>query len=328
MPRPMGTVVNVLGLQRSGTTMLALMLGAGTNAIACGEIGGWFRIAQHREGENPPDTFLPLRNVPADEFHERALDYFDVDFIIDSTKSLEWALDVNKWSKQSRFNVFNILIWKSPIQYTYSQWKRGLNDSLTYRYYKYPFYHRRLINSGAEFVTVKYDELVRRPSSKLRTLCRHIGINYFEGKEEFWNYDFDIAGSSPGVQKQAERGSSHLTLETHPPEFERVAKSVRNTVRRRRAVRRVLSKLEEREVSNVHIPSAQSTHQYTPSVRAQIEHQLSKTLKDTALRARWNLIQPRFGEQIEKVKKAWAYIMNKNIYTKSSVSFDPESENH
>ena len=153
-----------------------------------------------------------LQRIQAAAFHRTALKHLGLHTIIDSSKSLEWALEVNRWYRHSDINVYNVLIWKSPVHHAYSFWKRGLRQSLSPRYYGWPFYHRRFLRSGAEFITVQYEELIAHPHQKLRALCEHIGIAYFEGKEEFWKDEFTLLGSSPGVKKQMERGNSHYQL--------------------------------------------------------------------------------------------------------------------
>jgi hypothetical protein len=267
------------------------MLGSGTNAVACGEIGGWFRTARYREDATPPKILRPFSDVPTEKFHRRALDYYDAEFVVDSTKSLEWVLEVNRYHKKENINVFNILIWKSPIEYTYSQWKRGINDKLSYRYYKAPFYHSRLFRSGLDFLTVNYESLVREPTNKLKDICRHIGMEYHDGMKYFWNTSLNIAGSSPGVRRQVERGSSSLTMEPHPDEFEPIADRVRTNAQRNEQISHVLNILKDRDVSNVPVSEEPSSHQYNPSMRAQVEHHFCRVAKNFVLRARWNAME-------------------------------------
>jgi hypothetical protein len=293
------TIVNVLGLQRSGTTMLHLMLGSGPNVIACGEIGGWFRIARHRPGSEPPEKFLPLRNVLPEQFHRVALRHFGVDFIVDSTKGFEWALDVNRWAKRQHLRVFNILIWKEPTDQVYSFWKRGENSKL----WRYNWYHRRLMRAGIDFFTVSYSELVDNPSAKLQEICWAIGMPYFEGKERFWEENHAFAGSSQGVRNQVQRGNSRIQKEPKPPEFSSIATEIRREIHQNPKLRETLSFLRAHEITNLELSSPLVSHEYDPSLVSRLEHYFWKYIKNTWLRLRWNLLETWMGSHIRKLRR-------------------------
>ena len=316
MPR---SIINILGLQRSGTSMLSSMLAHGTGVAACGEIGGWFRLARHRKEATAPDAFPFAADVPAHAFHREALSHLDVDAIVDSSKSLEWALEVNRWYQGSEIDVYNVLIWKSPVEHAYSFWKRGLRQSLSPRYYAWPFYHRRLLRSGASFVTVRYDELISDPQAKLRALCTHVGIPYFEGKEEFWNDEFTLIGSSPGVKKQMERGNSKLSMESFHPDFEMVGERVRQFALKDSRVRYVMDHLSRNEIDTVSPGLLQGGHRYDPSLVAAAEQAFWRIAKNVLLRLRWNTLQSLFGHNVGRL---YLRYFTPDI-TGTSGSFDP-----
>lgn len=311
------TIVNVLGLQRSGTTMLHLMLGSGPDAIACGEIGGWFRVARHRSQAEPPERFSPLQNVSPDQFHLAALEHFGVDFIIDSTKAFEWTLDVNRWAEQQELRVFNILIWKEPTDQVYSFWKRGGSEKSLWRY---NWYHRRLMRAGIDFFTVSYSELVDNPSAKLQEICRAIGMSYFEGKERFWEESHAFAGSSQGVRNQVQRGNSRIQKEPKPPEFEPVATEVKRKIRQNPKLRETLSFLRVNEISHL-APFPLASHEYDPSLASRLEHYFWKYTKNTWLRLRWNLLEPWMGSRIRKFRR----FLSSSPSSSHVKSFDPDA---
>jgi len=298
MPR---SIINILGLQRSGTSMLSSMLAHGTGVAACGEIGGWYRLARYRERAEAPAGLEFVADTPPAAFHRTALKQFGVQTIVDSSKSLEWALEVNRWYLHSDIDVYNVLIWKSPVHHAYSFWKRGLRQSLSPRYYAWPFYHRRLLRSGAEFITVQYEELIADPQPKLQALCAHVGIPYFEGKEKFWKDEFTLVGSSPGVEKQMERGDSTLSIEPFHPDFEPVGKRVRQFARKDGRVQYVMNHLSQNEID--HAPSGlhKGGHRYNPSAIAAVEQAFWRIAKDALLRFRWNTLQSLFGHNVGRL---------------------------
>ena len=315
------TVVNILGLQRSGTSMLSAMLAHGAEAVAVGEIAGWYRLAQYRDDATPPPRYAFASEVPRNEFHRAAMEHLDVAMIIDSSKSLEWALAVNRWHRNTDVRVFNILIWKHPVDHTYSLWKRGLRDSLSPRFYKWPFYHRRLLRSGAEFVSLRYDTLIEQPEQTLGALCGLIGITYFPGKEQFWDSEESLIGSSPGVKRQAARGTSKLQLESKPPAFHPIADRVRCKINSSDALRRVLQELAARDIVTHPENINSSGHAYTPSTHAQLEQLLTRLAKDSLLRFRFNFLQSIFGHNVGRLYQKY---FTPRI-EKRTGSFDPEN---
>ena len=281
--------------------MLSSMLAHGEGVVACGEIGGWYRLARHRKGAEAPSGLEFAADAEAAAFHRTALKRLGLHTIIDSSKSLEWALEVNRWYRHSDINIYNVLIWKSPVRHAYSFWKRGLRQSLSPRYYGWPFYHRRFLRSGAEFITVRYEELIAHPQQKLRALCEHIGISYFEGKEEFWKDEFTLLGSSPGVKKQMERGNSTLSIEPFHPDFEPIGKRVRQFARKDSRVQYVTDHLSRNEIDHVTFGPREEGHGYNPPPIAVAEQAFWRITKDALLRFRWNTLQSLFGHNVGRL---------------------------
>ncbi len=56
-----------------------------------------------------------LRHLPAREFHVEACRQLNVQFVIDSSKLLSWIFDVHRWAESSGLNVYNVFIWKDPV---------------------------------------------------------------------------------------------------------------------------------------------------------------------------------------------------------------------
>jgi hypothetical protein len=297
--------------------MLHLMLASGPGVVACGEIGGWFRIARHRANSCLPDKFLPLQNVPANQFHRAALDHFNADFIIDSTKGLEWVLDVNKWATYHRLRVYNILIWKSPEDQAYSQWKRGKRIS----FLRYKWYHNKISKCGIDFFTVSYSELVDNPSRKLKDICKAIGMRYFDGKEQFWEENHHFAGSSSGVRNQVERGQSSIQREPTSTGFKLMETKVREKLSVDPSLQRTLSMLQSKEVSQISSATMRCSHTYNPSLIDRLEHHFWKYTKRAWLRTRWNVIEPWLGDQIRSVKN----VLSPTTDPRRGRSFDPNS---
>src|SRR4051812_23621524 len=86
-------LVNVCGAQRSGTTMLDLMLGSGDRAFSCGEAYARFRPFEPRHhridcacGESPCPVWAQIADLPEEHFHRGVADRLGSRAVIDSSK--------------------------------------------------------------------------------------------------------------------------------------------------------------------------------------------------------------------------------------------------
>lgn len=185
--------------------MLDLMLGHGTNAFSCGEIGYWFRRIALRHsvvpcvcGSNDCPVWRQLLDVPEERFHEHVLDRLQVGAVIDSTKRLSWVWDVNRWAKQGGFRSANVVIWKSPLAFAHSCWKRQKDVVSNLR--RYDRYFRHLRDTRLPVVAVSYDRLVTDPAGQLSQLGKLLDIPYFPGKERFWEHPHHLAFGNEGTR--------------------------------------------------------------------------------------------------------------------------------
>ena len=126
-------------------------------------------------------------------------------------------------------------------------------------------------------------------------------------------------GSSSGVKQQADRGTSKLQVESHPPAFHPIAGRVRSEINSSDALRRVLQELAARDIVTHPELVASSGHAYTPSLHFQIEHYLTRLAKDSFLRFRFNFLQSLFGHDVGRL---YLRYFTPDI-TRTSGSFDP-----
>ena len=126
-------LINVYGAPRSGSTMLDVMLGAAKGAISLGEVAAWYRIGKFcgdalAPSDAPPDIrgrWSALEMVSERNFHRRAFDKFDSRVLIDSSKDWYWILDVYNKFNANKFFIVNVVIYRKPLGFAYSNWKRG-----------------------------------------------------------------------------------------------------------------------------------------------------------------------------------------------------------
>lgn len=288
-----GTLINVCGMPRSGTTVLSLMLGSGSDVIACGEACSWFRVARHRTGAHPPKIYEPVADADEKSFHSLLLDHTNCSYVVDSSKTFDWIVDHTRWASETNLNVYNVLIYKDPIDGALSWWKRGNLDRFRNYYVRY---HLQIILSGIGFISLSYNDLVNRPTEVTRALCAATGLPYFAGKEKFWEYDFDLFGAnSKGVKDQVSSRKPGFHRPSMPPEFQEIHSSLFQSLKKDQKVQNVLSRLRSQKFDLDSSMNPLPPHDYSPSISSRLAFYLYRTLKKPWVRARWNLIEPYFG---------------------------------
>ena len=293
VPLPENTLINVCGMPRAGTTMLGLMLASGHDAVSCGEACAWFRVARHRRGATVPEAYNLLKNENERSFHRRLMAHHGVQFAVDSSKDVDWVIDHTRWAEHSGLRVFNLLIHKSPVDIALSWWKRDEYERW-YRYYLR--YHLQFLCSGLDFWTVSYDALVAEPGRTLRRICRLTGLPYFEGKEQFWNYEHELLGTnSRGVRSQLGQRRSTIEKPAIPDAFRPLAEQVQAQASTDRLLARVRNALDRRSIMLAEPNTPASPHQYRPGLISGLLYRAYRSLKLPWGRFRWNVLEPRLG---------------------------------
>ena len=250
----MPTLVNVCGTSHSGTTMVDLMLGNSDNAFSCGEACALFRPWRTHHFRIscscPAGSSCPIWNFVKgcreSGFHGKLFAELQVDFVIDSSKSLSWVIDNNSWASANGISFANLLVWKDPLYLAYSHWKRG--DGISTARNRFVTYYERFLKMGIPFVALSYNELIRDPGNKLKDLCESIGMQYFEGKERFWEKEHHHLFGSRWTRRQVEmRRSTIRAFEEFPKDFlaEWGALGVGND----RNIQRIMAILQDSDVS-------------------------------------------------------------------------------
>ncbi|WP_156831218.1 hypothetical protein [Arhodomonas aquaeolei] len=234
--------------------MLDVMLGNGQSAFSCGEVYAWFRPwrTHHRKircacGSDPCPVWEKIAYVPEARFHRTVCDRLNVDFVIDSSKYMPWLIDTQSWAEKSGISVFNVLIYKPPIELAYSQFKRG-RDPLGWRD-DFVKYHGRLLRLGFPFSAVSYRELVRSPAKILGDICSRIGMHYVSGQEMAARVQSHHVFGSFGVRQQLDGGELRIRAEPEfSDDFERVRETIQARIDRDSEVCDIVDELERRSV--------------------------------------------------------------------------------
>lgn len=250
------SLINICGAPRSGSTMVDLMIGNDPHAFSLGEVNAWFRPFRTHHFAivcSCGQTGCPwekLKFFKEHEFYKKCFELLDVDTLVDSSKDLPWIIDNNERAKDYDFNVHNVLLFKEPISFFYSFWKRG--GSLKKAKQKFFIqYYKRFFQTGLPFISLSYDRLVSAPSATLKQLCDLLEIPYFPGKERFWEKDHHHLFGSIGTRKQVAASASKVRKhEDYPADFKQIIPNIKVDIENDVTFQTILSKLQANELNN------------------------------------------------------------------------------
>lgn len=177
-------VIQVFSPSRGGSTFLGFMLSNGEEAITTGDVWSMFRSEKPKHGTNcmcgDPDCSIwkEAKEKGEEGFYELLIDK-GFNLVVDTSKELSWY--------ESQKNYFGgvikeTLIFKDPLEQAYSFWKRRKIIGLDY----YIDYYLRALTITSDPLVIEYKDLATRPGRMLRSICEGVGIEYFPGKEKFW----------------------------------------------------------------------------------------------------------------------------------------------
>ena len=189
----MKKVIFIASTGYSGSTMLDLMLSNSPSGFSCGEMHALFNPWRSHHinpkcgcGNSNCDLWYRLKeNYNKDNSHRGIFEQFsDLEYLVDSSKDPTWMKDQKRRMKYYGIVPIILLLWKDPVDYAYSCWKRGKEANWHKRWVNY---YRNLFSITDECIAVRYRDLVRSPADILQGLCYVFGIDYSPGMELFWN---------------------------------------------------------------------------------------------------------------------------------------------
>jgi hypothetical protein len=246
----------VCGAARSGTTMLDLMLGSAPGAFSTGEINRLFRPWRIHQldpvctcGDRNCPTWEGLKDIHAANFHAKLLSRPEISCVVDSSKELGWVLDSNVWAQANGIPVANVVIWKDPIDLSYSYWKRGSGVSGYRRHFL--TYYERFLNLGLPFVALNYRQLVSDTDAALRELMKFIGMQYDDSCKKFWEKEHHHFFGSTGTLQQVMAGNSKIELKRDfPAEFVEAFAAESSWCEQDERYQKIAKQLEKYDISN------------------------------------------------------------------------------
>jgi len=250
----MKKVILITGENRSGSSLLDLMIGNSKNGFSAGELFRIFRPIKTSEKIkiNEPkvweyDTKIikfwnEIRKNGEKNVYENLFNSLEnVDFIVDSSKNPIWIRNQLKYNQKKTYKLIPIIIYKTPLEFAYSLFKR---DQL--KYWKRRWIRRHLILFGIleNFISVEYSRLVKKPSSHLELICKNIGIDYFKEKENFWenpNKNYFLFGSDT---LRDSKSNVYYEIQYNPSHLDFLRKSIDISEKRINEILEILNAYE------------------------------------------------------------------------------------
>jgi len=191
---PNKKVIFIGGTSFSGSTMLDMMLSSGEDGFSMGEVYALYNPfrAHHRDpkcvcGNASCLLWNELKQISEKKVYLEIFKKFPkVTHIVDSSKNPFWIDSQKKQLEASGIDVYNILIWKNPVEFAMSVYKKNTKMDWIRPWKAYHRLYFSLINN---WLSIPYSKLVKYPSITVSQLRDYIGINYFRGKEYFWNFN-------------------------------------------------------------------------------------------------------------------------------------------
>lgn len=237
--------------------MLDLMLGNDEQSFSLGEVHAWFRPFRKHHfridcncGKTDCEIWHKIRDIHESEFHAAVFEVLNIKYLVDSSKNLRWVIDNNLWAKSNNLRVVNICIYKSPVEYIFSIWKRDKAiESISRALREYKLYYSRLLETGITFSTIKFNDLAVETEKTLSRICQITGQFDFPTRKEFWNKCSHHLFGSGGVRLQSRQSMSQIhAKEIYPDAFIQLMPEIRDKIEDDRKLQSILTELQKRDI--------------------------------------------------------------------------------
>lgn len=180
----------------TGTTMLSLILGSLKEAFNCGEPAYLFHHrwqdldlawSDFRQNYADRDFWAAVQAEGFERFFPAVHDRTGAKLIIDSSNE-QWekfGLPQREILPRHGFGVRDILVWKTPLEQSYSYYKRD-RDVMEWFDKRWVRRLQLFFERVEDPIVVRYRDVAQHPDSILGQICDKLGVAYDPAIKEFW----------------------------------------------------------------------------------------------------------------------------------------------
>lgn len=211
------TILFIGGSSYSGSTMLDMMLSNTKQGFSVGEVHALFRPYRPHHfkpicGCAAPDCNIwkKIRDNGEQNLYQSVFNEFaSTEYIVDSSKDPYWIERQTKNALLQGYEVYNIVIWKSPVDFCSSMIKRKRKGCIK----AWKNYYKLYMTIIDNWLSISYKDLATDPSSSLIKLCNSIGIKHETEMENYWNKQHHTLFGNDSAKVHLFKSSNEIEVE-------------------------------------------------------------------------------------------------------------------
>jgi hypothetical protein len=183
-------IIYIGGTARSGSTLLDMVLSNDPKGMSLGEVVALFRPFRKHHYELRRKLMADTKwkkilkegedNLYPNLFHL----YPKTEFFVDSSKNPFWIKKQSNIIQKEGANTHQILIYKTPVEFANSLYKRGQGKNWKKSWIQY---HRKYFTLIQDFKTISYGDFIKNPEV-LERLCNWFGLEFSTAKYRYWEH--------------------------------------------------------------------------------------------------------------------------------------------
>ncbi|WP_146164866.1 hypothetical protein [Desulfonatronum sp. SC1] len=195
-------IIFIAGANHSGSTLLGCILGAHYKSpfkyFHVGEIHAFFDMNKKNYG-NPMLTRNSLygkvwneinHEVGYKDAYKEIFEKAQADIIIDSSKSYRNFTIANQSCLNNNYQLHVLISFRPFAKIFQSDLKRNKSEKdIITNLSRYFLIKNKIIDNHYPYTIINSEDLILAPRNMTIILCEELGIPYFEGKENYWNYN-------------------------------------------------------------------------------------------------------------------------------------------
>jgi hypothetical protein len=123
--------------------------------------------------------------------------------VVDSSKNIYWYREMVN-ANSIDIEYYNIVIWRKPLDYAYSKYRRNKMVNWKLRFSKY---YLKTLKYVSNPIIVQYDNLVQDHLNTVKRIFDFVRIGYDSNVEEFWMHNRHLLFGSKTLRQSIQSGT-------------------------------------------------------------------------------------------------------------------------